>query len=83
MKQIIKDSLDRYAQHHVETGSFLRAVLENDLKEAVCRADDDNLSDILEIIRYAHNEIPGNCWGSPGRVRKWLAMKPARVEVEA
>ena len=37
------DSLERYVEHHIKPGSFLRAVLENNLVEAVSRADFINI----------------------------------------
>lgn len=37
------DGLKRYVEHHTPTGGFLRAVLENDLREACARADDENV----------------------------------------
>ena len=81
MKQIIKESLDRYAQRHVATGGFLQAVLENNLKESMARADEDNQRDLFEIVCYLYNELPAACWGSPELVRTWLAQKPATAEV--
>lgn len=73
MKELIKSSLNRYAKERVLTGDFLRAVLENNLCEAICRADSDNRKDILEIVQYVYNELPGNCWGSKEIVEKWLS----------
>jgi len=72
IKPEIIASIRRYADQHCPTGDFLRAVLENDLKEAVGRADDYNIRVIPEIVRYCYNEIPCNCWGSPERVKTWL-----------
>jgi hypothetical protein len=65
-------SIRRYADEHCPTGGFLEAVLSNDLKEAVGRADDENIRVIPEIVCYCYNEIPNRCWGSPERVRAWL-----------
>lgn len=76
MKHTTRDGLDRYADHHVPTGSFLKAVLDNDLRRAVFQADDDNLRDLREIVMYAHWELPGACWGSPEAVRAWLEQTP-------
>lgn len=73
MRELIKSSLNRYAKERIPTGSFLMAVLKNNLVEAICRADDDNRKDILEIVQYVYNELPGNCWGSPEIVKKWLS----------
>ena len=72
MRHDIKASIDRYATKRIPTGDFLKAVLENNLREALGRADDDNLRDIHEIVMYCHNKIPGLCWGSPEKVKKWL-----------
>lgn len=68
----LTDSLDRYANQRVPTGGFLRAVLENDLKESCARADDHNQRLIWEIVEYCWNELPATCWGSPERVAAWL-----------
>jgi len=65
-------SIRRYADIHCPTGGFLKAVLSNDLKEAVRSADDDNIRAIPEIILYCCWEIPYRCWGSPERVQAWL-----------
>ena len=74
----IVESLQRYVDHGVPTGSFLQAVLENDLKESFARADDDNRDALFEIVNHCYNEIPGNCWGSPEKVEAWLAMHEAQ-----
>ena len=73
--QRIKDSLDRYIIHRIPTGGFLRAVLENNLKESFARADDENLKCMFEIVNYCYNEIPSICWGSPEKVKAWLNGK--------
>lgn len=70
--QRIIDSLTRYADDHIPTGDFLRAVLENNLIEAVGRADDDNKRILPEIVEYCYNEMPSNCWGSKEDVEDWL-----------
>ena len=72
MKASTKEGIDRYAQHHIPTGSFLQAVLSNDLCGAMGQADDENRRDIFEIVSYCYNEIPSDCWGSPEKVQRWL-----------
>lgn len=66
------ESLHRYVTERVETGSFLRSVLENDLCEAVCRADHFNFPLLPVIVRYVYNELPLPCWGSKEKVAAWL-----------
>lgn len=75
MRQDMKEALDRYAQDGIETGGFLRAVLENNLYKAFSRADYQNRTDLFNIVCYVYNELPMNCWGSPEKVDKWLKMK--------
>jgi len=73
MRQDIKDAIDRYVEDKCPTGDFLRAVLSNNLMEAMGRADKDNRRDLFAICSYIHNEIPSVCHGSPEIVKKWLS----------
>lgn len=68
----MKDALDEYAQDHVPRGSFLRAVLCNDLKTAVAQADHENLVTLPAIVSYIYNELPIECWGSPEKYVAWI-----------
>lgn len=63
------------------TGGFLHAVLCNDLKEAVKRADDANIIALPLIVAYLYSYAPSACWGSPQRVADWPALvKTAKGE---
>ena len=73
MRQNITESLERYVKYGVPTGGFLQAVLENDLCGAFSRADEENRRDLFGIVSCVYNELPSECWGSPERVRTWLA----------
>ena len=72
IKPIIIEALRAYADYGRPVGDFLTACLENDLMEALGRADDDNRKVIFEICMYIHWEIPAICHGSKEAVRKWL-----------
>ena len=72
MKQDTKDSIDRYVKDRIPGGSFINAVLANDLMGAFGRADVDNSRDMKEICSYVYNEIPLSCHGSYEIVEKWL-----------
>ena len=78
----IRASLDRYAERGIPTGDFLRAVLSNDLMDAMGRADDYNRSTLYEICSYVYNELPGLCHGSPEYVNRWLEKHRQRAEHE-
>ena len=62
--QYTLDSLTRYVEHGIPPGSFLCAVLENNLVRSVGRADRENLAALPEIVKYVYNEIPSNAWGN-------------------
>lgn len=66
--------LIRYFNLHLPPGSFLGAVLANDLVEAVSCADDVNKRYLPEYIMWLYNYAPGrpNGWGSPEAVAAWL-----------
>lgn len=66
-------AIRRYVEQGIAPGHFLTAVIDNDLKEAVSRADDDNMANLPAFVGYFYNEAPGGCWGSPDSRRAWLA----------
>jgi hypothetical protein len=70
------DAIRRYIDDRIPPGSFLTAVICNDLREAVGRADDDNLAHLPAFIGYFYNEAPSRCWGSEEKMQAWLEQKP-------
>ncbi len=64
--------IERYLFDRVQPGKFLRSVLENDLKEAACRADGINQSRLRNYMLFLYDAAPHLAWGSPEAVRKWL-----------
>lgn len=75
-----KVGIDRYVDYGCPTGSFLRAVLSNDLFEAVAKADEYNKLALAEIVRYVYNYTPVTCYGSPERVEAWLKLHREKPE---
>ena len=73
MKPETKKTIDHYVELGFDPGSFVRAVLENNLKEAFGCADAQNREDLFEIVSYCYNYIPDYCWGSREKVTAWLA----------
>ena len=72
--------LERWIEHGIEPGHFLIAVLSNDLKEAVGRADDENIANLPAYMGYLYNEAPIGSWGNPSVMRTWPALLKARRE---
>jgi len=68
-------AIRRYVEHGVSPGNFLSAVIQNNLSEAVGRADDENLKNIPAFVAYFYNECPMGCWGSPERMEVWINDK--------
>jgi hypothetical protein len=58
------------------TGDFVTAVLENDLHNAVGRADHKSLAALSSIVAWVYNEMPAPAWGSPEKVAAWRAGAP-------
>lgn len=75
-----KAGIDQYVDWGVPTGSFLRAVLSNDLFEAVARADQYNKDALTDICEYIYNYTPTICHGSPEEVEAWLKFHSEKPE---
>ena len=63
----------RYIECGIEPGSFLSAVICNDLKNSIGRADNENLQNLQAFVGYFYNEAPASCWGSPQNMDAWIA----------
>lgn len=61
-----------YIHNGVPTGSFLNAVLTNNLRMSVLNADNESRKGIVELVQFMWGEAPAKCWGSEERVRAWL-----------
>ena len=68
----ILNAIADYATNHTMHGHFVTACLENDLTEAVFRADSSSLAGLADIVRYIHWEIPHSSHGSREKVEAWL-----------
>ena len=65
-------SIRRYIDHGIPSGSFLTAVIENNLSEAVSCADDENCANLPAFVAYFYNEAPSLCWGSADKRQAWI-----------
>lgn len=64
--------LSRYILYRIQPGSFLEAVLENDLMEALGRADVENQSLLGAYAQFIYNYAPQPCHGSKEKVKAWM-----------
>ncbi len=74
----IQESIHAYIQGR-PPGGFLRAVLENNLKEAALGADEQNARHLADIVAFVYWTVPAFAWGSPEAVSRYLvACREAR-----
>jgi hypothetical protein len=68
----IYESLVAYAKERRPTGHFLKAVLSNDLYEAVNRADHSCMRELRIIIICVTNSLPKDSYGSEEKYKAWI-----------
>lgn len=67
----LRDGVRLWIEEGIYPGGFMTAVVENNLMEAVDRADDTNCRRLVDIVRWWYNYAPGLCWGSKKKAEKW------------
>lgn len=67
--------IERYLEHGIEPGSFLTAVIHNNLAEAVGCADEENMANLPAYVAFFHNEAPSTSWGSEERMQQWIKAR--------
>jgi hypothetical protein len=68
----MRNAARTYVEDRKRPGSFLMAVLCNDLVEAFHRADKTNNAAMELWASWLYNECPSPLWGSPTKVRDWV-----------
>ncbi len=68
----LQEGLRDYLVARQPVGGFLKALLSNDLEQAVLRADPVSFLALRELVVFLTNFAPANAFGSPDRVRQWL-----------
>jgi hypothetical protein len=63
--------LRRYIEHGIAPGSFLSAVLANDLRGAYEKADIVNQHALFNYVKFLYSYAPAGCWGSEENFKKW------------
>ncbi len=64
--------IKRYIEERILPGDFLRAVICNNLKEAVMYADGENISNLPAYASYFYSHTPIACWGSEEKMKAWI-----------
>jgi hypothetical protein len=76
MPPAIREAIDRWVAHGQRAGGFVMSALENNLAEAVGRADPNTMECLRDIVLYLNMEVPSPCWGSPEKVVAWETLNP-------
>jgi hypothetical protein len=68
--------IELYIKHGGENflGGFATALINNDLRDAVSRADHINIDLIPTYVMWLSNEAPSACWGYEGVSKEWAGM---------
>lgn len=71
----LHEGLVFYLVYRRMTGSFLRAVLDNNLRLALARGDAESIAGLRELGQFLVNYAPMHAWGSEEAVDEWLAKR--------
>ena len=69
------DGLERWVVSGIVPGSFLTAVLKNDLRGACEFADDLNTVCLSNWVKFLYSNAPIGCWGSEKAFKRWESQK--------
>lgn len=73
LPEIYREGIRLYIEEGILPGSFLTAVLRNDLMESLARCSGP-MEDVKTVVRWLYNEAPSTCWGSERSVKEWVAL---------
>ena len=64
-----------YIRDGYQPGSFLTAIICNDLRGAINHGDDENIRNIPAFVIFFCNKAPADCWGSQEKMKLWVQKK--------
>ncbi len=70
----MRPGITRYILDGIQPGDFLTALFNNDLKEAIGRADETNCHLLWNYVKFLHNNAPATAWGFAVAVTQWMTM---------
>lgn len=71
----MRDAVQRYLEQGIPGGSFLMAVVENDLIRAAACADDVNRHLLFEWAGWFYNYAPAGSYGSRESADHWMKYR--------
>ena len=73
----MQDGARNYFERQIPPGGFLTAVLTNDLRGAIERADHINIDRLVDWVQWLTWHAPRGSWGSPDAFKQWLTKEPS------
>jgi hypothetical protein len=73
LPEYMHGGVERYIEHGIPPGSFLTAVLCNDLKGAFMSADTQNSANLRNLVEFIYWDMPAGAQGSLKKVEAWIA----------
>jgi len=70
----LRMALKRYVFEGIKPGHFLTAVAQNNLFQAIGRADEHSLLCLPDLVKLFYCRLPSQCHGSPEKVQDWVSM---------
>ena len=71
----VRGATQRWIENGILPGSFMEAVICNNLTLACMCADNINKYRLFDIVSFFYNEAPSACWGSEEKMKKWIEQK--------
>ena len=68
----MQEGMRLYIEKGIQPGSFLTAVLENDLVRSFESAEFLNQHRLLDFAVFLVHQAPRGCWGDTETVNRWL-----------
>jgi hypothetical protein len=71
----IRDGFSRYVEYGIPPGNGLRRILEDrSISETLPFLDEVVSANLASTVRFIYNNVPGDAWGSPARVKAWKGV---------
>tara|TARA_R110000737_G_scaffold246736_1_gene257023 strand:+ start:197 stop:442 length:246 start_codon:yes stop_codon:yes gene_type:complete len=68
----MREAARLYIENGIPPGSFMTAVICNDLFGALGKADELNRAMIWQWCNFFYNEAPAKCWGNREKMDAWV-----------
>ena len=80
LPECVRGTIQRYIENGSPCGHFMNAVFANDLFGAIGRADETNLRNLVQYVKWIYCNAPSECYGSYNQLNKWLKKKQEEKE---